>query len=207
MGWFSDFWFGPGRGMAQNLTQNGQQHAYIGASPYQGQQSALIQQLMAQSRGEGPSVAQMQYQAANQDAMNNQLSLARSGRGARGGMMAAQQLGRLGQGFAQGSALARLQEQMMAQQQLQGSLTAAGQMDFQRASANQQMYQQALGNMMQQGGIGQSLAGLAGQGLGAYAMLRMPGGGGGPAGAIAGNSGPSYSPGDYGDPARSPYNR
>lgn len=173
MGWFSDFWFGPGRGMAQNMAQQGQQYAYMGQNPYASQQNALLDQLMAQAQGKGPSLAQQQYRAANQDAMANQVALSR-GRGAGAVSSSAQQMGQLGQGLAAGAAQARTQEQMAAQQNLQQSLSAAGQMDYQRALANQSMYQQALGNMMQQGGIGQSLMGLAGQGLGAYAMLRGP---------------------------------
>ena len=175
-----DFWFGPGRRQSQQLAAGGQQYSYMGANPYASQQNALIQQLMAQAQGRGPSLAAQQYAAANQDAMANQVAMSR-GRGG-GAMYAAQnQLGQLGQGLAAGSAMARTREQLGAQQLAQGSITAAGQADYQRALANQQMYAQALANMMSQGGIGQSLAGLAGQGLGAYAMLRG-GGGGGPRG-------------------------
>lgn len=173
---FGDFWFGSGRGAAQSALDQGKQYQYVGANPYQDQQNALIQQLMAQSQGRGPSLAVQQYQAANQDAMANQLAMSR-GRGAGAARNAGVQMGQMSQGLAGGSALARTREQMAAQQQLQGSLTSAGQMDFQRAKANQAMYQQALQTMMSQGGIGQSLAGLAGQGLGAYAMLRNPMGG------------------------------
>jgi hypothetical protein len=176
----SDFWFGSGRGQLQNAAQQGQQYQYMGQSPYQGDQTALIQQLQQMASGQGPSLATQQYNEANQDAMSNQLAMGR-GRGAGAGRNASIQLGQLGGGLAAGSAMARTREQMGAMNQLQGSITAGGQMDFQRAAANQQMYQNALSQMMQQGGIGQSLAGLAGQGLGAYAMLRGPKMGGGPA--------------------------
>lgn len=176
----SDFWFGSGRGAAGAALQGGKQYQYVGANPYEDQQGALIQMLMEQAQGRGPSVGAQQYAMANKDAMSNQIALSR-GRGAGAARNAQNQLGQLGAGLAAGSALARTREQMNAQQLLQGSLTAAGQMDFQRAAANQQMYANALQTMMQQGGIGQSLAGLAGQGIGAYAMLRGPRMGGGPA--------------------------
>lgn len=175
----SDFWFGSGRGMAQNAANQGQQYQYIGQNPYQGDQNALIAQLQQMASGQGPSLANQQYQQANNDAMSNQLAMSR-GRGAGAARNAGVQLGQLGAGLAAGSAQARTREQMGAIQGLQGSLTAAGQMDFQRAAANQSMYQNAMAQMMQQGGIGQSLAGLAGQGIGAYAMLRGPKMGGGP---------------------------
>lgn len=174
----SDFFFGPGRGMANRLARNGQQYAYMGANPYDAQQGALIQQLMDQSNGVGPSLAANQFKQANESAMANQFALSR-GRGAGAGRNAADQLSSQGLALEGGSAMARLQEQMAARQQLQQSLSSAGQQDFQRAAANQGMYANALQAMMQQGGIGQSLLGLAGQGLGAYAMLRGRGGGGG----------------------------
>jgi hypothetical protein len=176
----SDFWFGSGRGAAGSALSNGSQYQYIGANPYNDQQNALISQLQQMANGQGPSLAVQQYKAANQDAMANQLAMSR-GRGAGAARNASVQMGQLGAGLAGGSAMARTREQMGAMGQLQNSLTSAGQMDFQRAAANQQMYQNALAQMMQQGGIGQSLAGLAGQGLGAYAMLRGPNRGGGPA--------------------------
>lgn len=176
----SDFWFGSGRGLMNNAAKQGQQHQYIGADPNAGAQQALIAQLQQMAAGQGPSLATQQYNAANQDAMSNQLAMSR-GRGAGAGRNAGIQMGQLGGSLAAGSAMARTREQLGAMGQLQGSITSAGQMDFQRASANQQMYQNALSQMMQQGGIGQSLAGLAGQGIGAYAMLRGTKGGGGPA--------------------------
>lgn len=189
---FSDFWFGPGRGAASNALDNGSQYAYVGANPYGNQQNALIEQLMKQSRGEGPSLAGQQYQAANQDALANQVAMSR-GRGPGAMRAAGQQMGQMNQGLAAGSAMARTREQLGAMGQLQGSLSAANQADFQRAAANQSMYQNAMSAMMQQGGIGQSLAGLAGQGLGAYAMLRGPSGGGGnPYGGMAQGGGQSW---------------
>lgn len=171
-----DWFFGPGRGAAQQNLQQGQQYAYMGQDPYSAQQGQLIQMLMAQAQGTGPSLAGMQYERANQDAMSNAMAMSR-GRGAGAGRNAANVIGGLGQSLAAGSAEARLREQMMAQQALQGSLSAAGQINFQRAAANQAMYQQSLAQMLQQGGIGQSLMGLVGQGIGAYAMLRGPQGG------------------------------
>lgn len=169
----SDFWFGSARQSAGQALKGGEQFKYMGQNPYEGQQGALIDMLMNQASGGGPSLAVQQYQAANQDAMANQMAMSR-GRGAGAARNAGVQMGQLGQGLAAGSALARTREQLGAAQMAQSALTAGGQMDFQRAAANQQMYSNALQAMMQQGGIGQSLAGLAGQGIGAYAMLRGP---------------------------------
>lgn len=185
-----DWFFGPGRGASQRNLQQGQQYAYMGQDPYAAQQSQLIQMLMAQAQGTGPSLAGMQYERANQDAMSNAVAMSR-GRGAGAGRNAANVVGGLGQSLAAGSAEARLREQMMAQQALQGSLSAAGQLNFQRAAANQAMYQQSLAQMLQQGGIGQSLMGLLGQGIGAYAMLRGPQGAAGP-GMWANGQGSAY---------------
>lgn len=197
----SDFWFGSGRGAAGRGLAGGEQYRYMGEDPHADQQNALIQMLMQQAQGQGPSVAQQEYRNANQDAMHNQMAMSR-GRGAGAMRNAGMEMGQINGGLANGLALARTREMMAAQQGLQSSLTAAGQMDFQRASANQQMYANALQSMMTQGGIGQSLAGLAGQGIGAYAMLRGPKMGGGPARQpFMGGQGQNYGSPGYGAPA------
>lgn len=178
MGAISDFWFGPGRGASEDAISQGQKYAYIGQSPYDQMQSSLLQQLQMQSNGQGPNFADMQYRQAAGDQMSQALSMGR-GRGAGAMRQAGRNAAMTGQGLAAGSAMARTNEMMSARGLFQNALTSANQADFQRAQANQAMYQQALGNVMQQGGIGQSLAGLAAQGIGAYAMMRGPGGGGG----------------------------
>lgn len=187
---FGDFWFGSGRGAAQKQLDQGQKagYGYVGASPYVGDQNALIQQLRAQAEGRGPSLAEAQYRAAENDALAQQLAMSR-GRGQGAARTAATQMGNIGQGLASGAGRLRLQEQQGAQGLLQGAISAGETSDFRRAAANQAAYQQALAGMMQQGGIGQSLAGLGAQGLGAYAMLRGPqmqGQGQGPGGTNSG---------------------
>lgn len=206
MGWFdsisrlnpfsSDFFFGPGRGAAESTLKQGGQYKFIGANPYEDQQNALIQQLMDQAQGKGPSLAEMQYKAANQDAIANEYAMSR-GRGGGAARNAEEAAAQIGGGLAQGSAQARLMEQLQSQGLAQQALTSAGQMDFQRAAANQQMYANALQAMLQQGGIGQSLMSLGGQALGAYAMLRGPGKGGQPTPMMG--SLPTNEPGFFGD--------
>lgn len=109
----------------------------IGANPYQGGWDSLISQLQMQGNGEGPSLAGNAYKQAQQTGMQNMLSMSRGGSAgaARGGQMA---MGRMNQGMAQGYSNARLQEQMMARQQLQAALAGAGNAWFQPQQANLQ---------------------------------------------------------------------
>lgn len=115
-------------------------------------QMSLADQLQAQARGEGPSLAQMQLQRGTDQAIGNQLAFARSGRGmanpALAMRQAQQQIGSIGQAQALDAAMARLQEQRTAQQQLGGLLesgrgqdvkleTAQGELGLTASLANQ----------------------------------------------------------------------
>lgn len=114
-----------------------------GQSPFASKDwGGLISQLQARASGQGPSVAQMQYQQAMGNA-NNQLSgMAHGGGSPAAFRQAAIEQGRTGQGLAQGSALARTQEMQAAQGSLQGAL---GTRDTINSSAYQNILQQQLG--------------------------------------------------------------
>jgi non-canonical (house-cleaning) NTP pyrophosphatase len=145
--------------------------AYVGKGGYTGQWAALLEQLRRQAQGTGPSVAESQYRQANQDQSAAIGGLARaSGRpGAIRSAMEQQQ--RLGQGLAQGSSLARLQEQLAGQQAYSGALGVASNQDLQRQLANSQAYQnilQARLGQQQQPTALQRYANMASQG-GAFA--------------------------------------
>lgn len=91
-------------------------------------QMALAQRLEAQSRGEGPSLAELQMQRNTERNLAAQMAMARSGRsgqGALGMRTAAMESGRLQQDAALASALARIQEQQQAQALL-GQVTDLG---------------------------------------------------------------------------------
>lgn len=109
----------------------------IGPNPYQGQWDSLITQLQNQANpnNTGPSLAGNAYKQAQQTGMNNVLSMSRGG-SAGAARMGMQTLGRMNQGLSQGYSNARLQEQLAAQQQLQGALSGAGNAWFQPQSAN-----------------------------------------------------------------------
>lgn len=84
-------------------------------------QSALMQQLQQQARGEGPSVAQAQLRQASEENMSNAAAMAASGRGPGAGgaaYQAANQQANIGQKMAGDSAMLRMQEQQQAQGQL-----------------------------------------------------------------------------------------
>ena len=114
-----------------------------GQSPFASKDwGGLISQLQARASGQGPSVAQMQYQQAMGNA-NNQLSgMAHGGGSPAAFRQAAIEQGRTGQGLAQGSALARTQEMQAAQGSLQGAL---GTRDTINSTAYQNILQQQLG--------------------------------------------------------------
>lgn len=103
---------------------------------FRNHQLALLNQLSAQARGEGPSLAQAQFDNATQNLANNQLALAQSGQGSPGlaNLTAAQNIGQGTQGLANQAATARLQEQLQAQQLLAG---VAGQGRDQEIGASQ----------------------------------------------------------------------
>lgn len=95
---------------------------------FRAMQMALAQRLEAQSRGEGPSLAELQMQRSTERNLAAQMAMARSGRsgqGALGMRTAAMESGRLQQDAALASALARIQEQQQAQALL-GQVTDLG---------------------------------------------------------------------------------
>jgi hypothetical protein len=168
---------GQGQVNAQQALERGQQYNYVGANPYQGNWNDLIGQLRQSAAGAGPSLAQMQYQQASNDALHQQLAMAQAGRSPGMAMQASNNMGQIGQGMAQGAAQARLQEQMANRQALAQALGMAGQADFQRQAANQNAYVGILGAQMQQPSTFDQLATIGSQGLMGYAMLNRGSGG------------------------------
>lgn len=128
-------------------------------------QRALAQALLAQSQGQGPSLAQMQLQDATNRNIKQNAGLISSQKGVNPALAArliANQSAQAGQSLAGQSAQARLMEQMQAQQQLGGLYGNI---------ANQQLQQQqllqnalaaqnnaALGNTQQMNTINQGVA-------------------------------------------------
>lgn len=94
---------------------------------YDQQYQDYINGLRDMAQGRGTSLAEQQYKQASADAGRQVSTLAASGRGPAGmaQRQAMQQQAQIGTGLAQGSAQARLQEQMMAQQQLGGAIQGA----------------------------------------------------------------------------------
>lgn len=127
-----------------------QGNPYIKDNPYAGGFDSLIKQLQDQSKGIGPSLAGQAYNAGNQNAMAGQLAMAHGSGSAGAGRMAAQNLGNIQQGQAQGYAQARTGEQLGAMSQLGGALNSASQNNFQFQHANQQAW---LDMLMQQLGL------------------------------------------------------
>lgn len=133
------------------------QTSQVGQDPYRGDWSSLIAQLQAQARGEGPSLAEQQYRAAQQDTVSALTSQGRASGSAGAGRMAAQRIGQAGQGLAQGVAQARTAEQMGAYGMLTGALTGGSNSAFQREGLNAQLGQSANNlNAQLQAGANQS---------------------------------------------------
>lgn len=106
----------------------------------------LITDLQKQSRGEGPSLADAQLQAAGNRTLAQQLALAASQRG--GSPAALQralvmQQGQQGRDLAEQSATAKLQERQMAQQQLGNLTLGQQQQDLSQILSPAQLAQQA----------------------------------------------------------------
>lgn len=94
------------------------QSAYSG---FRANQAGLISRLEAMASGQGPSLAKQQFQQATDRNMRSQQAMAASGRGGPlAQLTAANNMGMLGANAAQGSALARTNEQMQAIGQLGG---------------------------------------------------------------------------------------
>lgn len=95
-------------------------------SGFRTNQADLISRLEALSKGQGPSLAAEQLRQATDRNMKQQASIAQTGRGnaALAGISASNAAGALGAQAASDSAVARIQEQQMALQQLGQNLQA-----------------------------------------------------------------------------------
>lgn len=125
-----------------------------GYSTFRNNQSDLVNRLDALSRGQGPSLAAQQFQAATDRNMAAQQSMAQSGRGGPlAAFNAANNMGHLGAQAAQGSAMARIQEQQMALNQLgltlHGARGADESMNQFNANEQNQRLQANLGALLQ----------------------------------------------------------
>lgn len=147
-------------------------------SDFRGNQRDLVGRLEAMSKGQGPSLAAQQFQAATDRNVASQQSMANSGRGGpMAQLTAANNTGMLGAQQAQGSAMARTNEQMGALSQLGGVINQGRNSDENvnlanlqaRGMSRQQALQalQMMNGVNQQPGFGDQL--LAG-GAGAMAM-------------------------------------
>lgn len=94
------------------------QSAYSG---FRSNQQDLVNRLEAMANGQGPSLARQQFEQATDRNMRGQQAMAASGRGGPlSQLTAANNMGMLGANAAQGSAIARTNEQMQAIGQLGG---------------------------------------------------------------------------------------
>lgn len=109
-------------------------------SGFRANQQNHIGRLEAIASGQGPSLAGEQLKQANERNVANQLSVAQSGRGnpALANLVAANNIGQLGQSTAQQSAIARIAEQQMALGQLGGAIQGGRGLDEQTAQFNAQ---------------------------------------------------------------------
>lgn len=110
----------------------------------------LIRQLQQGAMGQGPSVATDQFNRSLESTSANQLAQAQSGVGNRAlaARQAAQNIGGAAQGFAGQAAMQRVQEQLLARQQLGSVLDQAqnarfGASAFNANQQNQRLLQQA----------------------------------------------------------------
>lgn len=144
-------------------------------------QMGLMGNLYDQSMGKGPSLAGAQLQAGADANLANMMSAqgSKGGMGALAGRQLAMQGAQVGQQTAQASALARIQEQMNAQQQLGGLSSGVRAQDLGVAGQQAQLDQAtAFANMgaknqfdLAQAGFNQQAA-AANQGMaGQYGML------------------------------------
>jgi hypothetical protein len=126
---------------------------------FRSQQMDFAKQLAAQSRGEGPSLAQQQLKQATDQNLASQMAAAASQRGVQGGLgqrLVAQQAANTQQQAAQGSALARTNEQLQAQGLLGNALQGGRQQDLGAQGLNLQ-------NQQAKDAFTQSLIGLGNQ--------------------------------------------
>lgn len=103
------------------------QSAYSG---FRANQQGLISRLEAMANGQGPSLARQQFEQATDRNMRGQQAMAASGRGGPlSQLTAANNMAMLGANAAQGSAMARTNEQMQAIGQLGGVIGQGRQAD------------------------------------------------------------------------------
>ncbi len=99
--------------------------AQSGYSGFRSNQSDLVGRLEAMSKGQGPSLAAQQFSQATDRNRAGQQSMAQSGMGGPlAAFNAANNMGQLGAQAAQGSAMARTQEQQMALDMLGKNISA-----------------------------------------------------------------------------------
>lgn len=98
------------------------------------QQQALIDQLTGRATGKTPSVAEMQYKAAQDEAIKQQFGLAKATRSPLAIRSAMLQKAEQDQQMARQAGILRLQEQEGAQKELGAQLGTLGQQDITRAS-------------------------------------------------------------------------
>lgn len=131
----------------------------IEQNPYLGDWGSLIGQLQQTASGQGPSLAGGAYQQAHAQGLQDQRSMAAGGSAGQARQAGMNMTG-MNQGLAQGYSNARLQEQLAAQQSLQGALAGAGNAWFQPQQANLQSQMatqtngQMLANFLMQLGLG-----------------------------------------------------
>jgi hypothetical protein len=125
--------------MMRNAPQMGDA-AQASASGFRVNQQAMIDRLDALASGRGPSIASAQLNEATDRNIAAQQSFSQSGRGnaAYANMLAANNMQNLGQGAAQQSVAARLQEQQLANQLLGNTLQQARGSDEQMSQFNAQ---------------------------------------------------------------------
>ena len=134
----------------------------MGKSAFRADQRGYINDLRAQARGEGPSLARQQAQESLQrgvSAQQAQAASARPGQQAGAARLAAQQGSMLAGSVAGASAMGRANEQLGAMAQLGGAISSARGYDLQRMGANQQaqLQQTGLNDSMAQGMYGLNL--------------------------------------------------
>lgn len=107
---------------------------------FRAKQFALAQQLAARAAGQGPSLADLQMREATDRNIKQQMGVLAAQRGISPGLsarLAGNQVGALNQEAARQSAMARLAEQIAAQEQLGSVLATGQQIDIAAAQANQ----------------------------------------------------------------------
>jgi len=141
----------PGYATRDQQYQNYAGHLWGQGQGYQQANQALINMLQGQANGTGPSLAQMQYRQASDNAMKQQQAFAASAapqNQAMAARLASQNMGNIGQGMASGLAQAGLQERMAAAGQLGQQINAG---NAQNNAALAQMLGLAQQNAAQQG--------------------------------------------------------